>query len=77
MPEFVDEIEIDKIRNAAEIFSFTIMFVFKNSRNLYLSSVVVRGEGERPWVRGCGQITYANFNGIKIASYLCMWLRFR
>ena len=52
--------------------SFLFMYgnvVSKDSRNLYLPSVVVRGEEERPWIRGCGQITYANFNGIKILSY--------
>ena len=78
MPDCGDEIEIDKIRNTANLsFSCMVMFVSKDSRNLYLPSVVVRGEGERPWIRGCGQITYANFNGIKIASYLCMCLRLR
>ena len=41
MPDVVDEIEIDKIRNAAEIFPFMVVFVFKDSRNLYLPSVVV------------------------------------
>ena len=55
IPDVVDEIEIDKIRNVAEIFPFTVVFVFKDSRNLYLPSVVVRREGERPWVRGCDQ----------------------
>ena len=30
------------------------------------------GEGERPWVPGCDQITCANFNGVKLTSHLCM-----
>ena len=51
-----------------------LMFVFKDSRNLFLPSVVIRGERERPWVRGCVQITCANFNRIKIASYACAYV---
>ena len=40
-------------------------------------AVVNRGEGERPWIRGCGEITCANFKVVKIASHLCMCLRRR
>ena len=57
MADFVDEIEINKIRNTTAG---------------DLSSVVDRREGGRPWVQGCDQITCANFNGVKIASHLCM-----
>ena len=42
----------------------------------FLDEIVVvnRGEGEMPLVRGYGQITCANFNGVKIASHLGMCL---
>ena len=43
----------------------------------FLDEIVVvnRGEGEMPWVRGYGQITCANFNGVKIAFiYACAYV---
>ena len=35
MSDFVDEIEIDKIRNTAEIFPFMAKFFFMASRNCF------------------------------------------